>query len=137
MRIGSPQDLVDRIIVVLVRDRALARRQGVDRAHGLGHAIRAVAYDREAAAMMGINVDRTISVAFFASSVVAGMAGVMFGLLFSQVWFQMGFAATLKGFTAAVIGGIGNLSGAVVGGLRDRPCRGLHDRLISGDLHRT
>ena len=82
----------------------------------LGHSIRAVAFDREAAAMMGINVNRTISIAFFVSSVVAGMTGVMFGLLFSQVWFQMGFTATLKGLTAAVIGGIGNLSGAVLGG---------------------
>jgi branched-chain amino acid transport system permease protein len=82
----------------------------------LGNAIRAVAFDREAAAMMGINVNRTISIAFFVSSAVAGMTGVMFGLLFSQVWFQMGFTATLKGLTAAVIGGIGNLSGAVLGG---------------------
>jgi branched-chain amino acid transport system permease protein len=83
----------------------------------IGKAMRATAYDREAAAMMGIDVDRVIGSTFFIGSVLAGAAGVMFGLLFSQVFHFMGFLAGLKGFTAAVVGGIGSIPGAMLGGL--------------------
>ena len=83
----------------------------------IGKAMRATAYDREAAAMMGIDVDRVIAATFFIGSLLAGAAGVMFGLLFSQVFHLMGFLAGLKGFTAAVVGGIGSIPGAMLGGL--------------------
>jgi branched-chain amino acid transport system permease protein len=83
----------------------------------LGKAMRATAFDREAAAMMGIDTDRVIASTFFIGSVLAGAAGVMFGLLFSQVFHLMGFLAGLKGFTAAVVGGIGSIPGAMLGGL--------------------
>jgi branched-chain amino acid transport system permease protein len=83
----------------------------------LGRAMRAVAYDREAAAMMGINVDRVIVVTFFIGSALAGAAGVMVGLVFQRVYHFMGFIAGLKGFTAAVVGGIGSIPGAMLGGL--------------------
>ncbi len=82
-----------------------------------GKAMRATSYDREAAAMMGIDVDRVIVTTFFIGSVLAGAAGVMVGLVFERVFHFMGFVAGLKGFTAAVIGGIGNIPGAMLGGL--------------------
>src|SRR5690242_15632653 len=72
----------------------------------LGRAIRATSFDREAAAMMGVNVDRVISSTFFIGSALAGAAGVMFGLAFGQIYHFMGFLAGLKGFTAAVVGGM-------------------------------
>ena len=83
----------------------------------LGKAMRAVSFDREAAAMMGIDTDRVIAATFFIGSALAGAAGVMFGLLFSQIYHLMGFLAGLKGFTAAVVGGIGSIPGAMLGGL--------------------
>jgi branched-chain amino acid transport system permease protein len=83
----------------------------------VGKAMRATSFDREAAEMMGINVDRVISVTFFLGSALAGAAGVMFGLVYGQIYQYMGFIAGLKGFTAAVIGGIGSIPGAMVGGL--------------------
>jgi len=83
----------------------------------LGKAMRAVSFDREAAAMMGIDVDRVIVATFAIGGILAGAAGVMFGLVFFQVYHLMGFMAGLKGFTAAVVGGIGNIPGAMLGGL--------------------
>jgi branched-chain amino acid transport system permease protein len=83
----------------------------------IGKAMRATAFDREAAAMMGIDVDRVIASTFLIGSMLAGAAGVMFGLLFSQIFHFMGFLAGLKGFTAAVVGGIGSIPGAMLGGI--------------------
>jgi branched-chain amino acid transport system permease protein len=82
-----------------------------------GKAMRAVSFDREAAAMMGIDPDRVISTTFFVGSALAGAGGVMFGLVFSQIYHLIGFIAGLKGFTAAVVGGIGSIPGAMLGGL--------------------
>jgi branched-chain amino acid transport system permease protein len=83
----------------------------------LGRAMRATSFDREAASMMGIDVDRVIVATFFIGSALAGAAGVLNSLVYQQVWPYMGFQAGLKAFTAAVIGGIGNLPGAALGGL--------------------
>jgi branched-chain amino acid transport system permease protein len=88
----------------------------VKRTH-LGRAMRSVSYDREAAAMMGVDIDRTIMSAFFIGSLLAGIAGVMAGLVFSRVFQLMGFVAGLKAFTGAVIGGIGSIPGAMMGGM--------------------
>jgi branched-chain amino acid transport system permease protein len=81
-----------------------------------GKAMRAVAQDKEAAAMVGINVDRTISITFLLGGILAGASGVMFGLFNGITVFNVGFQQGLFAFTAAVLGGIGNLTGAVVGG---------------------
>jgi len=83
----------------------------------VGKAMRATAYDREAAAMMGIDVDRVIVVTFFIGSALAGAAGGMGGLVYQRVFHFMGFFAGLKGFTAAVVGGIGSIPGAMLGGV--------------------
>jgi branched-chain amino acid transport system permease protein len=83
----------------------------------LGKSMRAVASDREAAEMLGINVDRTISMTFLIGSAMAGVAGVMSGLAFDQITNTMGFLAGLKAFTAAVVGGIGSIPGAMLGGI--------------------
>jgi branched-chain amino acid transport system permease protein len=99
----------------------------------LGKAMRATAYDREAAAMMGIDVDRVIVVTFFIGSALAGAAGVMVGLVFQRVYHFMGFVAGLKGFTAAVVGGIGSIPGAMLGGL----VIGLAEAFSTGYLSST
>ncbi len=82
-----------------------------------GKAMRATAQDREAAAMMGINVNRTISFTFLIAGGLAGAAGVVYAMYFTSVRFDQGFQLVLFAFTAAVLGGIGNLPGAVLGGL--------------------
>jgi len=83
----------------------------------LGKAMRATSQDAEAATFMGIDTNRIIRLTFLIGSGLGGAAGAMVGLLFSQVDFFVGYTAGLKGFTAAVLGGIGNLPGAMLGGL--------------------
>jgi branched-chain amino acid transport system permease protein len=82
-----------------------------------GSAMRATAQDREAATFMGIDVNRVIMVTFFTASALAGLGGVLFGLRYANIDFFMGYLLGIKAFTAAVIGGIGNIRGAMVGGL--------------------
>jgi len=82
-----------------------------------GRAMRAVAEDKEIAALMGIDVDRTIVVSFAVGGAMAGIAGILWALLFRGVSFITGFLPGIKAFTAAVLGGIGNLVGAMAGGV--------------------
>ena len=83
----------------------------------MGRAMRATAQDPEAARLMGINVDATISVTFLLGGMLAGAAGLVYALYETTVWYFQGFEAGLIAFTAAVMGGIGNVRGAVLGGL--------------------
>ena len=82
-----------------------------------GRAMRAVAQDREAAALMGVNVDRIITTTFFIGAALAGAAGFIYGLQFGSTVFYIGFPLGLIAFTCAVLGGIGNLAGAMLGGI--------------------
>ena len=82
-----------------------------------GRAMRAVAQDREAAALMGVNVNRIIAITFFIGAGLAGAAGLIYGLQFGSTIYYLGFTLGLFAFTAAVLGGIGNLVGAMLGGV--------------------
>ena len=83
----------------------------------IGKAMRATAQDAEAARMMGVEVDKVIVMAFFLGSALAGAGGLIFGLYYNFTSFIIGFTAGLRAFTAAVLGGIGNVPGAMVGGV--------------------
>ena len=83
----------------------------------MGKAMRATAQDPEAARMMGVEVDRIIVIAFFLGSALAGASGLIFGLYYNFTSFIIGFTAGLRAFTAAVLGGIGNVPGAMLGGV--------------------
>src|SRR3970040_1048375 len=82
-----------------------------------GKAMRAVSEDKDVAALMGINVDAIIVRTFMLGAALAGAAGVLYALLFRNVQFFMGFIPGIKAFTAAVLGGIGNIPGAMLGGI--------------------
>ncbi|MBO2536358.1 branched-chain amino acid ABC transporter permease [Rummeliibacillus suwonensis] len=83
----------------------------------IGKAMRAVSYDEEAARLMGINVDNTISITFAIGSALAGAAGVIFGIYYTKIDPLMGIIPGVKAFVAAVLGGIGIIPGAVAGGM--------------------
>ena len=117
IRIGSVTIDTVQIMVVVLSVALMAGLQLLVNRTKWGKQVRAVAADREAAEMLGINVNFTISMTFFLGSALAGVAGVMGGLLFNQVTNTIGFIVGLKAFTAAVVGGIGSLPGAMLGGL--------------------
>lgn len=102
--------VVAAIVLMLLLDRFINQTK-------LGKAMRAVAQDREAALMMGINVDRIIALTFFVGSALAGAGAVVYGIYIGGIGSNMGFSLGLFAFTAAVLGGIGNIRGAMLGGL--------------------
>jgi branched-chain amino acid transport system permease protein len=130
----GPVTIDDVQIMVIVLGAALmvGLRLLVNRTR-LGRQMRAVAGDREAAEMLGIRVNLTIAATFFLGSALAGVAGVMAGLLFNQVTNVIGFLVGLKAFTAAVVGGIGSIPGAMLGGL----LIGVAESFITGYLSST
>jgi branched-chain amino acid transport system permease protein len=82
-----------------------------------GKAIRSLAEDPEAASLMGVPTDRTVVATFMIGGIMAGAAGALYGLFYEQAQFNIGFIPGIKAFTAAVLGGIGNIRGALLGGL--------------------
>jgi branched-chain amino acid transport system permease protein len=107
----------EKLIVVIVTVPVLLSLMWLVLKTRQGKAMRAAAQDRDAAAMMGINVNRTISFTFLIAGGLAGAAGLLYALYFGQVRYDTGFQLGLIAFTAAVLGGIGNLPGAVLGAL--------------------
>jgi branched-chain amino acid transport system permease protein len=104
------------VLVVIAAALMLVLAHIVERTRE-GRAMRAIALDPQGAQLMGVNVNRVIATVFFIGSALAGAAGVMAGAYYGSIDFLMGFIIGLKAFTAAVIGGIGNLYGAMLGGL--------------------
>jgi branched-chain amino acid transport system permease protein len=108
--------LKDLFVILLAVPLMIALTFFVSRTR-LGKAMRATAQDRTAAAMMGIDINMTIALTFLIGGGLAGAAGLIYGLYNNSAWFFQGFRAGLYAFTAAVMGGIGNIQGAFLGGL--------------------
>lgn len=117
--------------VILVTVPLLALLNFVVFRTNIGKAMRATAQDREAAALMGINVNRTIAFTFLIGGALAGAAGLIFGIYTGSTHFLRGFDAGLKAFTAAVLGGIGNLVGATIGGFLIGVISTFSDRILN------
>ena len=133
IRIGSVTiDSVQILVLVLGLVLMIGLRMLVNRTR-LGKQMRAVAADREAAEMLGINVNFVITATFLLGSALAGIAGVMGGLLFNTVTSTIGFIVGLKAFTAAVVGGIGSIPGAMLGGL----VIGVAESMVTGYISST
>jgi branched-chain amino acid transport system permease protein len=119
--VGTCPDCVvyrwDRLFVLLVTVPTLLALVWLVRYTRQGKAMRATAQDKDAAAMMGIDVNRTISFTFLIAGGLAGAAGVLFAFYFQTIRYDTGFTLGLIAFTAAVVGGIGNLPGAVLGAM--------------------
>lgn len=105
------------ILVLVVAVVLMVGLQWMINSTNTGRAMRAVAQDREAAALMGVNVNRIIAITFFIGAALAGAAGLIWGLKYGNTNFTIGFRLGLIAFTAAVLGGIGNLPGAMLGGI--------------------
>jgi branched-chain amino acid transport system permease protein len=111
-----PIQTVDLIILGVMIVMLLALDAFVQRSR-VGRGIRAVAQDVETAGMMGVDINRVVTTTFLLGGMLAGAAGLLYGLKFSVVRFDIGFLPGIKAFTAAVLGGIGNIRGAMVGGV--------------------
>jgi len=104
------------VFVVVTAIVLMVALQVFVKASRMGKAMRATSQDPETARLMGINIDRVIVMTFVIGAALAAVAGVMQGMRFGQIDFRIGFLVGLKAFTAAVLGGIGNITGAVLGG---------------------
>ncbi|MDP9071430.1 MAG: branched-chain amino acid ABC transporter permease [Actinomycetota bacterium] len=116
LEIGGANVRTDKVLVVvaaLVLMLALDRFVGTSR---LGRGVRATAQDPETAALMGVNIDRVVALTFLLGGLLAGAAGTLYGVFFEAARYNIGFLPGIKAFTAAVLGGIGNIRGAVLGG---------------------
>ncbi len=102
------------IVAALALMVALERFVAISR---LGRGIRATAQDPETAALMGVDINRVVMLTFFLGGLLAGAAGLLYGVFFEAARYNIGFLPGIKAFTAAVLGGIGNIRGALLGGL--------------------
>ncbi|MBC8162201.1 MAG: branched-chain amino acid ABC transporter permease [Roseiflexaceae bacterium] len=120
----------DLVVIVVSATLLIALYTFVQRTK-IGKAMRATAQDRDASALMGIDVNRTITLAFLLGGALAGAAGMLVGMYNGTVVYTLGFTAGLRSFTAAVLGGIGNILGAMLGGLLIGLISALSDQYIS------
>ena len=102
--------IVAALVLMLALDRFVATSR-------LGRGIRATAQDAETAQLMGVNIDRVVMLTFLLGGLLAGAAGTLYGIFFEAARYNIGFLPGIKAFTAAVLGGIGNIRGALLGGL--------------------
>ena len=116
-QIGGFEITYVQILVIVSAALMMAGLQFFVQKTRTGKAMRAVSEDKEVAALMGIDVDRIIVITFVLGGALAGAAGLLYALMFRQVYYIMGFVPSIKAFTAAVLGGIGNVPGAMLGGL--------------------
>jgi branched-chain amino acid transport system permease protein len=114
--IGGVSIAAKQVLVVVLAAFMMASLQFFITRTKLGKAMRATAQDRDAALLMGININQTVALTFLIGSALAGVAGFVSGVYYGTTWFFNGFSAGLKAFTAAVLGGIGNVAGAMLGG---------------------
>lgn len=115
--IGGALIKPETIICIVISAILISLMYWVIEKTALGRYIRATAQDRQAALMMGVNANRVFIVTLILGSILGSVAGLMNGMSYGIIKFNMGFAASIKGFAAAVVGGLGNMYGAVVGGL--------------------
>jgi len=113
--LGGQVGLINIFMVVVALALMIALQLFVSQTR-LGRAMRSTAQDREAAELMGVDINQTIAITFFLAAALAGAGGVIQGQYFGNIQFNLGFNAGLKAFTAAVLGGIGNTTGAALGG---------------------
>ncbi len=117
IEIFGAQISVQAIVILVISLVLMLMLQFIVHQTKIGKAMRAVSHDADAARLMGINVDNTISATFAIGSALAGAAGVIFGIYYTRIEPLMGVLPGLKAFVAAVLGGIGSIPGAMVGGL--------------------
>jgi len=117
VNLGPIRILKFQILVIIAAGLLMVALYQFTQRTRLGKALRSVSEDKEASALMGIDVDRMISMTFMIGGAAAGAAGVLYAIMFKQVHFFMGFIPGIKAFTAAVLGGIGNIPGAMLGGI--------------------
>ena len=115
--IGAFRILKFQVVVIVAAALMMAALYSFIQRTKIGKAIRAVSEDKGASSLMGINIDKMIVITFVIGGMSAGAAGVLYAIMFKQVHFFMGFIPGIKAFTAAVLGGIGNIPGAMLGGI--------------------
>ena len=128
--LGTVQFRFNEVFVAAVTVPLLITLAWFVRSTRQGKAMRATAQDREAAGLMGIDVNRTITLTFLLAGALAGGAGLVVALFYGQAWWFFGFPFGLLAFTAAVLGGIGNLTGAALGGVALGIIRALNERYV-------
>jgi len=114
---GGADIRTDKVLVVVAAVVLMVALERFVAKSRLGRGIRATAQDAETAAMMGVDINRVVALTFLLGGILAGAAGTLFGIFFEAARYDIGFLPGIKAFTAAVLGGIGNIRGALLGGL--------------------